>query len=649
MRGILRTKSYWKLRSSKILLSLYLLSFVSYQLIAQQASSDGKYYFPVRPNDKNYLSGTMGEVRGSHFHAGMDIKTSGISGLPVYATQSGHVSRIKVSSGGYGHALYIQHSNGETSVYAHLLKFKTKIADYVRHQQYDKQSFNLDLFPDESMFPVQRGDLIALSGNTGSSQGPHLHFELRDPNQKPINPLNKGFNEIVDDIPPFVQGIALKTMSINARITNQFGRFEYKANKRDSIFYIDDPIRVNGEIGVQIKAYDKLNGASNRNGIPYISVFFDDKKILEVQIDSFSFSESRHVANYYDYQARKERRGTYLKLYIDDGNYLPFYRFNFNSGLLNIDDNNLHEVKIILKDAYGNSSTLLIPLQGAIPETRIAKIETYSPNEIETSLIENLLAIKGPCISSTPNHAFLYGNRMVYELMPSYYSTEAAVYLWDMKLGLPDSISICDVSKKFQYEVMLPSGLEFNFYNKVFDIKLYRRSLYDTLYLEMEHTILPDREIETYKIGNNKTPLANPILITFKPQLDYSSSEKYAVFSTEDFNNFGFVGNNWENDEIKIRTKSLGYFVILADTLAPTIKPKQVNHKKISFRIKDDLSGIKKYNAYLNKEWLLMHYDPKQNYIWSETIEPNIPLKGEFKLVVEDNVGNISNYETEIK
>jgi hypothetical protein len=109
------------------------------------------------------------------------------------------------------------------------------------------------------------------------------------------------------------------------------------------------------------------------------------------------------------------------------------------------------------------------------------------------------------------------------------------------------------------------------------------------------------------------------------------------------------VGNNWENDEIKIRTKSLGYFVIIEDTLAPTIQPRQINHRKISFRITDDLSGIKKYNAYLNQEWLLMHYDPKQNYIWSETVEPNIPLLGEFKLVVEDNVGNISNYETEIK
>ncbi|MGB5928939.1 MAG: M23 family metallopeptidase, partial [Cyclobacteriaceae bacterium] len=168
-------------------------------------SQDGEYLFPIKPGEKNLLAGTMGELRSSHYHGGIDIKTEQREGFEVYATQDGYISRIKVSGYGYGNAMYVQHPDGNTSVYGHLQRFLDDVADYVRGQQYEREAFGVDLFPEKEMFPVKKGDVIAISGNSGGSSGPQLHFEIRDKNQRPLNPLTFGFEkEINDNIPPTV-------------------------------------------------------------------------------------------------------------------------------------------------------------------------------------------------------------------------------------------------------------------------------------------------------------------------------------------------------------------------------------------------------------------------------------------------------------
>lgn len=636
------------MRSGRFIFIFFFLLY-DLSLFGQTNGSGKEYFFPIMPNENNYLSGTMGEIRSTHFHAGIDVKTGGRTGLPVYATYDGHVSRIAVSPGGYGHALYILHRNGETSVYCHLLQFREDIAEYVLEQQYKKQSFRVNLFPSEKEFVVKKGDLIGLSGNSGSSLGPHLHFEIRDQNQRPVNPLMKGFKEIKDQVPPTVYAIALKSMSIDARIDHQFGRAEFKVKSKGNEYYIDTPIEVYGRIGFQLKAYDRLNGVPNRNGVPYITVNFDGKKILEVQIETFSFSDTRHVINYYDFTEKKENNGIFQKMYLDDGNNLPIYPYVIDKGLIEIRDEELHELSVKLKDAYGNTSSLIIPIQGAMPKSEIEKMNWQNTDQIATQLFERFLKITAPLSGQAANQCQLYSNRMKYELMPAYHSNELAVYLWDMNQGIPDSIRILDVSKDLNYKVMLPSGVDFNYYNKMFNIKSYRRSLYDTVFLEADYIIDADREMEVFTIGSSKIPLANSIQITFKPRMNYQDSDKYAVYNTNNLKNFSFAGNIWDQNEITITTRNLGIFTILEDTIPPTIRPVQVNNRKVGFKIDDDLSGIKEYDAYINDEWVLMHYDPKQKYIWSETLKPNNSLIGAFKLTVKDNVGNTEEYTTRLQ
>lgn len=613
---------------------------------SQNGNEHMSYFFPVRPGEVNFLSGTMGEIRSTHFHAGIDIKTSGISGLPVYACMDGYVSRIRVSAGGYGHALYIQHPGGETSVYGHLLQFREDIAEYVRNEQYRLESFEVNLFPEKGKFSAERGELVALSGNTGSSMGPHLHFEIRDENQAPVNPLNYHFKEIKDEVPPIVQSFALTTLDIDSRIEQQFGRFEYPVEQKGSGYIYGKPIPVYGEIGVQIYAYDKFTGAYNRNGIPEIDLFLDDTLRMKIKIDSFSFNDSRHVVNFYDYKVKNHRRRTYQKLYIDDGNELPFYKIIKNRGILRITDNKLHSIKIRMSDIEGNSSELIIPVKGEKPTSEIPAISEAINGEIGTRTEGNYLVIESKFIENTPNNALVFSNRMKYELIPSYFTSQEAVYLWDLRIGMPDSISICDHTKRFDYEVMVPSGSEFNFYNKFFDLRTYRKSLYDTIYLEARYTFYEDEQKEVFTIGDPDIPLASSIQINFKPKLDYSASDKYALYSTYNLKNHNFVSNNWKDGEISMMTRHFGQFTILEDTLPPQVRPVKVNRNKASFIIRDELSGIKGYEARINGNWLLMHYDPKQNLIWSETREPNIPLTGELLLQVEDNVGNITQYKT---
>jgi len=318
---------------------IILLVGLCHWALSQEKASTLSYMLPVRPGEVNFLSGTMGELRSNHFHAGIDIKTSGIQGLSVYAAEEGYISRIKISIGGYGNTLYMTHKDGSSTVYAHLREFQKELGDYVREAQYQNQSFVIELFPHKDEFRFDKGAVIAYSGNSGSSSGPHLHFEIRDEKQHLLNPLEFRFPEIKDQIPPVVKQIALVTLDINSRINGKFGRFEFNVQRVGTHFYIDQPIEVFGRVGVELLAHDKLDGAPNKNGIPFVDVELDKKRTFYQGISSFSFSDSRNIFVHTNYPVSTLTRKRFAKLYIDDGNELKFYKSDLNRGISKI---NIH-------------------------------------------------------------------------------------------------------------------------------------------------------------------------------------------------------------------------------------------------------------------------------------------------------------------
>ena len=632
-----KTKNFLNVRLNKF---LFFCSFLisTYSSIAQSGLS---YYFPIRPGETNYLSGTMGEIRYNHFHAGIDIKTSGVEGLPVYAIDDGYVSRIKVSTGGYGNALYILHPDGKTSVYAHLWKYGKEIAEYVRKAQYQNKSFEIELFPEKNELKVERGQAIGLSGNSGSSGGPHLHFEIRNSSQVPLNPLIYKFEEIKDNIPPAILKMALITRDKKSRINHQYGRFNFDLISKNGGYTVAKPIEVYGNIGVQILGHDKLNGASNRNGIPSIEMTVDGRKIYDQLIDKVSFYESREILVFYDYDYSVNVGGRYQKLYIDDGNSLNFYDALENNGIIKINDNQLHEVRIDFTDAYGNSRFLEFQLQGAMP---LQEPVINDPDRFKEpfSIRENLLIIP----HATEEKALVYANRMKFEINPDYNSGIQNVYLWNLSRGIPDSVVFSDKTITDIAAVAIPSNTDFTYFHNKMDLEFSRRTLFDTLFLNVDYDQKGD--LEMFRIHQDDVPLRSYFTVTLKPQKKYNNQDQTAVYSVNKYGRYGYAGGEWENNKIKFSTRDFGNFTILTDTIAPTITAARVNSNALSFYIRDKLSGVKSYEMKVNGKWVLMNYDYKRDLIWSEKLDENQPFEGELLLKVEDNAGNERTYQSKL-
>ncbi|WP_052694962.1 M23 family metallopeptidase [Hymenobacter sp. AT01-02] len=258
---------------------------------------NGYFLFPIKPGQQNFLAASMGELRPNHFHGGLDIKTDGRVDLPVHASQDGYISRLKQSSFGYGNVLYITHPNGLTTVYGHLNHFKGPVAEELRRRQYEKQTYELELFFKPGQFPVKRGDIVALSGNTGGSAGPHVHWEVRDQQDNQLNPLQwGGFQEIQDHVAPSLQAFAVEALSIDARVQNRFGKAVFVPKTPPLLngggYVWADTIAANGTVGLLVQGFDRFDQAWNKNGFQKVDVLVNGQPLYSHVVDNIPFPEA---------------------------------------------------------------------------------------------------------------------------------------------------------------------------------------------------------------------------------------------------------------------------------------------------------------------------------------------------------------------
>ncbi|EAQ41555.1 M23 family metallopeptidase [Polaribacter sp. MED152] len=315
-----------------------------------------------------YLGGSFGELRSNHFHAGIDIKTQGKEGLNVYAAADGYVSRIKVQQFGYGKALYITHPNGFTTVYGHLKKFNDEIDAYVKSIQYKKENYATgNLYFKENQFPVSKGEIVAISGDTGGSGGPHLHFEIRNTaTENIINPLLFGL-KVKDDIPPIIQAIKGYSLSADARINQQRNSFQIPIKKISKGNYVADRIAASGLIGFGVSVFDRLNGAPNKNGIYSLEMKVNGKRYYYHDVETFAFSESKFINLHIDYAHYKRYKRKYQRTYKLTPNKLSTYEELINYGRISTKEGFNYIVEIIAKDFEGNTSIVKIPVAGKKP------------------------------------------------------------------------------------------------------------------------------------------------------------------------------------------------------------------------------------------------------------------------------------------
>ena len=311
---------------------------------------------------ESILSGTFGELRTNHFHSGIDIKTKGKEGSKIYAFSEGYVSRIKISKGGYGKAIYIKHSDGKTTVYAHLKSFSKKIEKVVKTKQYLKENYEIEIFPGFNEIKISNNELIAFSGNTGGSSGPHLHFEIRDINQKPLNPLNYGI-DVQDNRSPSILGLKIYSLYKNMEIKNSKNLTFYKKDKNS---YITDTIQSIGALGFGVQTIDRQDLASNKNGVYKINTYIDNDTLISIDFNKFSFEETKHINRYIDYPEFKRNKKRFQKLFIQKNNPLSIYKKERNQGVVSLIENSRHLITIEVIDFNHNITKLFIPIKGTL-------------------------------------------------------------------------------------------------------------------------------------------------------------------------------------------------------------------------------------------------------------------------------------------
>ena len=334
---------------------IILFLFISTNINSQ--TNFPKDYFSNPLEIELILNGNFGESRPSHFHSGIDIKTQFKEGLNVFSSAEGYVSRISIKHGGFGKALYINHPNGYTTVYAHLKKFNKKIEDYIKKIQYNKKSYQIEHYLKKDVIKILKNENIGSSGNTGSSFGPHLHYETRlTKNQKAINPQLFGI-DIKDSRRPIINSVFLYKLDSLNKISEPI---KLKIKKINDSIYQSEKVTANGTIGFGINGFDRQDLANNKNGIYKYSTVYDNKKNIEFNFNSFFFEESIKIKTLIDYKYYIQNKSRIIKLFKDHGNNLSIYSNN-KSGYINV-ENDISLYQISVTDLKGNKSTIKIPI-----------------------------------------------------------------------------------------------------------------------------------------------------------------------------------------------------------------------------------------------------------------------------------------------
>lgn len=627
----------------------------------------GSYFlFPIQPGQQNSLSGGLGDLRANHFHAGLDIRTGGREGLPVYAAADGYISRIAVFTGGYGNVLFIKHPNGLTTVYGHLRNLNDTLGTYLREQQYNRKTFEIDLRPTPNQFPVKKGDIIAASGNTGGSGGPHLHFEVRDASDNLINPLLYGFSELQDEVPPYFERVALKTMTPTSRINGEYQRVSYAPVRRaDGTYTITQPITASGLVGLEVLAYDKTSGSPYRNGISCLEIRLDGREVFAYNMNSFPNEQTRFMNVHENYEVEQTTGQRYHRAYIADGNILNLYKLPSNAnyrGRLPLLDGKPHEVTLTLYDAYDHATRLTFTILPELPtpvepsaDSLIVQPIGDAPTEdaplgeptATVTTDENVLKLTVKNVSAaTPPVAKLFIGRSVTEQAASYLRNNQAVYLIDLRRTLPDSVQFGRSVVHTNLKKRIMPGRSELLVDGTTRLEFGPKTLFDTLHLAMRP--LPGGGLE---INQPTIPLNDYLTVQYTPNfpiaIDTARTKAYWTSGGRE----SFLGGTWKNGRIEFRTRSLGQFRLMTDATPPTVDILAATPKGISVRIRDDLSGIAQFRALVNGEWVLMQYDYKRALLWSDKLVPDEPFEigAEVLVQVKDRSGNIGSASTTIE
>ena len=350
------------------------------------------------------LSGNFGELRPNHIHAGFDFKTQQKEGFFVYATADGYVSRIKISEVGYGKAIYITHSNGFTTVYGHLQSGYGEIEKTIKKEQYKSKSYEIDvpLYPND--LDVKKGDIIAFSGNTGGSDGPHLHFEIRDTqSEKIINPMYFGFDTVITDSKrPAINSLWVYPLDENSIVNQSKRPISVNLSLQEDGTYLAEKISATGKIGFGITTFDYDNVSWNSNGIFRVQTYLNGKTDFGYQFDTFAFDETRLINVLIDYERYKKLGQRVQKLFMKTPFPLSIIKTGSNNGVISISNNITQNYRIEVADFSENTAKIFIPIQYSSLPAKVAEVPVTSKYLVKAKK-ENIFSLDNVTVNFPAN------------------------------------------------------------------------------------------------------------------------------------------------------------------------------------------------------------------------------------------------------
>jgi hypothetical protein len=599
--------------------------------------------FPIMPGQPNSLAGVLGDLRTNHYHGGLDIRTQQREGLAVYAAAEGYVYRVAVQGTGYGNVIYLRHPNGLTTVYGHLQKFNGRLGDYVRQEQYRQQSFTVDLYPEPGQITFRKGEVMALSGNTGGSGGPHLHFEIRDAQNNYLNPLLFGFREVRDSTPPAFLNLAVRPMSLDSRVNGRFDRLTFKPVRQPNGTYrLPQVVRGTGELGLELQAYDFMAGTGFRYGLHCIEVKLDGREVFAYNMEKFPSQVTRDYNNLIDYRTDQESGLRFYRLYNPDGNTFELFKTDHFRGKLQIRDTLLHEVTIKIFDSFENHAQLTFSIRGeAAGEVPAPVPGEANPVSVRTDVQENILKVTAQGYRSSEPFANYYTERRRVQAQPAYSEGGAAVFLTDLRQYLPDSVQVGNRVVPLSFKASILPGRPATFRSERLSIAFDTTSLFDTLHLAIR------QNLNTLTVNEPEIPLRHYIEIAYQPEGVIANQERTYVYRYNR-GGYSFQGGTWQDGWVRFQTRELGTFILQTDTTPPAVRLLEHSKSRIRATISDGMSGIDSFRALVNGEWVLMNYEFKNRMIWSEKLDESKPFEGELVLEVKDKAGNSTILQVDI-
>lgn len=551
---------------------------------------DPAYYdYPLR-NVAGYYSANFGEMRPNHFHAGTDFKTDGVEGKPVVAVADGYVSRVSQSPTGYGLALYVTHPNGTTSVYGHLSRFRKDIADFVFSERHRLKQSRVDLYCQADQFPVKRGEEIARSGNTGSSQGPHLHFEIRDAKtQKTLNIISQGIVTPKDDISPYIMKVHYVEVDTVRGLPCHSKLATYAVHKADANTYRTaqkSPIKVGRKGYFIVETSDRKNDVANTYGVYNMVAKLDGKAIFEYRNDGFPFDLSRYCNAVSHYPIQRRSRNEVMRAAMLQGGTKYFYPTLVNRGVVTTAEGEERKMEFVITDDCGNTSTLAFDIVGK----------------------SNDACFKGEVAEDA----------IIVE------------YNRDFAHKVDDVLSVV-IAKGSLYE-SIALDIERS------DVAIKADSTIKVL-------------SPAYRIHDDNTPLHKSIGLVFTQDVEERLQPYTVMASVSSGGYLYYSGGRYRHNRLTARTSSFGTFCLVADMTPPTIRPQFEDGQdcrgrdRIAFRLSDNFSGVSSYNVYIDGKWVAIDYARSRAWVNLKAEGISGGKSHNIEIVVKDACGNTAKWQ----